>query len=90
MLILFFYLNRNVITKSYQEREAEYAKVRLRILGSAVPDYEDQEPSTNTNPLSSSTYYKKVDNENVYKGSDVPIIRNPQGPNGSKGFSNRR
>ncbi|XP_015788978.1 SUZ domain-containing protein 1 [Tetranychus urticae] len=29
-------------TKSYQEREAEYAKVRLRILGSAVPDYKDQ------------------------------------------------
>ncbi|XP_074602443.1 SUZ RNA-binding domain-containing-like [Brevipalpus obovatus] len=37
------------MTKSLQEREAEYAKVRLRILGSATPNYQGVD-STNSSP----------------------------------------
>ena len=87
-----FIIYRSLSTKSLQEREAEYAKVRLRILGSAVPDYQDQEPSNTifTALSTSSLSYYKVNNETINKNLDVPIIRNPQGPDGSKGFSNRR
>ncbi|XP_053213169.1 SUZ domain-containing protein 1-like isoform X2 [Panonychus citri] len=97
----------NLITKSYQEREAEYAKVRLRILGSAVPDYKDSDlvPSASlsfASSTSTSTSNTVVTNSRQANGDissqasgsksscELPVVRFPQGPDGSKGFSSRR
>lgn len=89
-------------TKSYEEREAEYAKARLRILGSASPQEETsstdvssiggnssqqiEDPSKSNGILSavSSTKLPEVAH------NEVPVIRQPQGPNGSRGFNLQR
>ncbi|RWS04628.1 hypothetical protein B4U79_13845 [Dinothrombium tinctorium] len=86
---------KNTSVKSYEEREAEYAKARLRILGSAVPTYDanDSRIDETSNDNSGTVLNpgpSKV-NGDVNKSSvEVPIIRMPQGPDGSKGFAVKR
>ncbi|RWS24561.1 hypothetical protein B4U80_07981 [Leptotrombidium deliense] len=82
----------NTQGKSYEEREANYAKVRLRIMGSAAPTYDENEENndstktTNTDAGPSSRM-----NGDLMRGQvDVPILRQPQGPDGSKGFTVKR
>lgn len=87
-------------SKTYEEREAEYAKARLRILGSAsAPEtnsHDSNSGQTNCNSVKSNTNSanitpnsttKLVSVENCLNDSNnVPVIRLPLGPDGSKGF----
>ena len=77
--------------KTYEEREAEYARARLRILGSASAP---EEESNNSSPLPSGTQTGNTYNsspkssqlKSLVEESNVPIIRLPIGPDGTKGF----
>lgn len=72
--------------KTYEEREAEYAKARLRILGSASATEEcNNEKTDNNDATLNSTKLQLTNNSN-----EVPVIRLPIGPNGSKGFAFQR
>ncbi|XP_022916220.1 SUZ RNA-binding domain-containing [Onthophagus taurus] len=62
--------------KTLKEREQEYAKARLRILGEASSHEKDDEKICIQNKLKSS------ESENV--------LRQPRGPDGTKGFTIRR
>lgn len=88
-------------TKTLEEREAEYAKARLRILGSSTPQDSSSptEPATTFSPGSSKTSSptNSAKQNGINSGSnslsnapkcDVPVVRQPQGPTeGSKGFN---
>lgn len=87
-------------SKTYEEREAEYAKARLRILGSAsAPEETPVSPlsgtsssvGTNTSnalsPENRSTKLRSLQNSSTNETpNNVPIIRLPLGPDGTKGF----
>ncbi|CAG2181378.1 unnamed protein product [Oppiella nova] len=89
--------------KTYEEREAEYAKARLRILGSASAPEEDTTSTQSTSmaatsaaAVSSGTKTKTSPESrstklgllnNTNELNTVPIIRLPLGPDGTKGFS---
>ena len=75
--------------KTYEEREADYAKARLRILGSASAP----EESNDSTPLPSTTQTGNTYNSspkssqmNSCVEANVPVIRLPTGPDGTKGF----
>ena len=81
-------------SKTYEEREAEYAKARLRILGSASAPEEITQtsgslPSSaqtgNTYNLSPNSSPKSSQNKSCVE-TNVPILRLPIGPDGTKGF----
>ncbi|XP_054713274.1 SUZ domain-containing protein 1-like [Uloborus diversus] len=64
--------------KTLKQREAEYAEARLRILGSAHSEEEEQSVS-NSSPVSLVSSDRKSD-------AEVIVIRLPHGPDGTKGF----
>lgn len=80
------YSNRNgtLSLKTFQEREAEYAKARLRIMGSAVPNYDEKNQlrSSLLSPMNTATPVVKEES----------VSRPPQGPPlvGGRGFGIRR
>lgn len=67
-------------TKTLAEREAAYAEARMRILGAPSADIEETVGRNGPIQLSQQLEAVKV-TENV--------VRQPKGPDGSKGFDNR-
>ena len=74
---------RNHAKKTFEEREALYAEARQRILGSATPNYDEED----INVTSESNLKNNFNNSKIV---EVPITRLPHGPDGSKGFKVRR
>lgn len=76
------YLSSFYNAKTIQEREAEYAKARLRILGANYTNSDDQvEPSSSTN-------CQPINNQLI---RDDNLVRKPQGPTNNNGnFTQRR
>lgn len=83
------------VTKTYEEREAEYKKARERILGSALPppspppssDFPVQASPLLPTPVSSNPVYKPPllatpsTSRSMMSGQmEVPLLRQPQGP----------
>lgn len=64
--------------KTLQQREAEYAQARLRILGAAKNEEEEQE-----NRLTIAT----LDGRSPESSA---VIRQPKGPDGTRGFAEKR
>ncbi|CAI9740896.1 Hypothetical predicted protein [Octopus vulgaris] len=67
--------------KTLEQREAEYAEARLRIMGCAT-GYDGQQtqlPSDNSKPV-------KLLQPLDYCSPDNNIVRQPKGPDGSRGF----
>ncbi|XP_054159337.1 SUZ domain-containing protein 1-like [Oppia nitens] len=91
--------NKSTNSKTYEEREADYAKARLRILGSASAPEEDTNLTQNSslaaiamnNRLSPESSSTKLDlNKHLNETTNnVPIIRLPLGPDGTKGFNSQ-
>ena len=79
MPVFFFLQTQKNVQKSLEQREAEYAEARLRILGNPPP------PPTNNNKV-------KQNNKKAGEGKKNPNgnAAVPKGPDGSKGFQNRR
>lgn len=70
--------------KTLQQKEAEYAEARLRILGQAAAP-EDLTLSPDTNNLS------KLQNRMENLRTEEPaIVRLPKGPDGTRGFSQQQ
>ncbi|KAG8190634.1 hypothetical protein JTE90_002591 [Oedothorax gibbosus] len=67
--------------KTLQQREAEYAEARLRILGSA---HSEEEPSSASNPNSIPPVAPEK------QQAEVIVTRLPKGPDGTDGFSLHR
>ena len=68
--------------KTLQEREAAYAEARLRIFGSA---YSEESDTTGAGDYTESEVARQLE---VLKVADATeIIRQPRGPDGTKGFS---
>lgn len=70
--------------KTFEQREQEYAQARLRILGSAHPDSDQSINSiqaTNSN-INSSNLSNQTNRQNL------SLTRDPNGPDGSRGFKN--
>lgn len=92
---------QRALKKSFEEKQAEYAKARLRILG-ALPSEEDVPESTETfnmknisntlepapasAPSTLPTTQLPINNTTT---NDVAIIRQPTAPDGTRGFSRR-
>ncbi|KAL5014336.1 hypothetical protein ScPMuIL_008606 [Solemya velum] len=71
-------------SKTLKQREAEYAQARLRIMGSA---YSEDDPDSDERPV------KLVQQMEELKQSEencVNVIREPKGPDGTKGFGVKR
>ena len=66
-----------------EEREAAYAEARMRIFGKAEPEEQTQAPEL----YSESSVSKQLQTLKVT--DSVNIIRQPKGPDGSKGFGHR-
>ncbi|GAB1608133.1 SUZ domain-containing protein 1-like [Argonauta hians] len=67
--------------KTLEQREAEYAEARLRIMGCAT-GYDGQQtqlPSDTSKPV-------KLLQQMEYCSPDNNIVRQPKGPDGSRGF----
>lgn len=79
--------------KTLEQREAEYAEARLRIFGAAVSeaDLNSSNNSSDSSPgtvINSQMKGAKVD---VTKTTNnVAVLRQPKGPDGSKGFTSAR
>jgi len=89
-------------TKSYEERAADYAKARERILGSASdsPPSSAGGDSSSTSSTDNNTRPNSKGSSNGHgnrsgnrpavdlqkSGPDVPVVRLPQAPDGSRGF----
>ena len=76
--------------KTLEEREAEYARARLRIMGSAsAPEESNQNSSSRSSPqtTSSSNSSPKWSPLTNNSESNVPILRLPVGPDGTRGFN---
>ncbi|XP_029433606.1 SUZ domain-containing protein 1 isoform X1 [Rhinatrema bivittatum] len=67
--------------KSLAQREAEYAEARKRILGSASAEEEQEKPIIDRPTRISQPEDSKLPNN---------VIRQPLGPDGSQGFTQRR
>ncbi|XP_018083806.1 SUZ domain-containing protein 1-like isoform X1 [Xenopus laevis] len=63
--------------KSLAQREAEYAEARKRILGSASPEEEQEKPVTDRPARTNQVEEIRQQNN---------VIRQPLGPDGSRGF----
>jgi hypothetical protein len=68
-----------IVQKSLEQREAEYAEARLRILGNPPPP---PQPTNNNKP--------KQNNKKAGDGKKTANAAVPKGPDGTKGFQNRR
>ncbi|KAI1283079.1 SUZ domain-containing protein 1 [Halotydeus destructor] len=85
--------------KTYEERVADYAKARERILGSAGTDLTSESPATSPATDSSSTPtaspYQHTAKATQYSSTadrtvqEVPLVRQPQAPDGGRGFGRR-
>ncbi|XP_064610668.1 SUZ domain-containing protein 1-like [Liolophura sinensis] len=77
--------------KSLEQREAEYAEARQRILGAAYNknDYAPVEGATAT-PAQTERPSHLIPNMEELKISDNAVVRQPKGPDGTKGFHVKR
>lgn len=80
--------------KTLQQREAEYAEARLRILGAAKSEEEIAEEKLGKLALTATTVTETPKSSaatcsavGAVTGEPVPLIRQPRGPDGTKGFS---
>ena len=67
-----------------EEREAAYAEARMRIFGSADSTDTDKKSSNDCDGVNISRQIRTLK-----VAESVSIIRQPKGPDGSKGFENR-
>ena len=74
-------VKKTLVKKTLRQREEDYAKARLRILGSAGSP-EPEEDSVNSNNQAVSAQKPKQ--------NDVSTIREPRGPDGTAGFKPRK
>ena len=74
-------------TKTLEQREAEYAEARLRILG---PTYKNSEDSPNVEEGMAEESVTQLFKELNANNNCVPILRQPKGPDGSMGFDMKR
>ncbi|RUS91688.1 hypothetical protein EGW08_000514 [Elysia chlorotica] len=72
-------------SKSLQQREAEYAQARLRILGS-LPPPDDGEESENSSASNNTAPAGKKGNSGYPSSPRVAILRQPRSPDGTSGF----
>lgn len=95
---------QRALMKSLEEKQAEYAKARLRILG-ALPSEKDVpeaaeafnlkdisdtlEPVATSAPSTLPPTQLPIINNNTTT-NDVPVIRQPAAPDGTRGFSRDR
>ncbi|XP_069122315.1 SUZ RNA-binding domain-containing-like [Argopecten irradians] len=77
-------VNANKHNKTLEQREKEYAEARLRILGSASGGFETEQ--TLDNSARPSPRQAQQNNNN----NATEILRQPRGPDGSKGFVQQR
>ncbi|XP_060078428.1 SUZ domain-containing protein 1-like [Ylistrum balloti] len=77
-------VNANKHNKTLEQREKEYAEARLRILGSASGGFETEQ--TIDNSFRPSPRLTQQNNNN----NATEILRQPRGPDGSKGFDQMR
>ncbi|KAJ8395146.1 hypothetical protein AAFF_G00036020 [Aldrovandia affinis] len=71
--------------KSLAQREAEYAEARRRILGSATPEDAPQDRPNTERPVRVGGSPPSEESR-----SNNHVIREPAGPDGTQGFSQRR
>ncbi|RNA39113.1 SUZ domain-containing 1 isoform X1 [Brachionus plicatilis] len=74
--------------KTFEQREQEYAQARLRILGSAHPENVQSTISTQPSNTKTSTNSSNISNHNQMNRQNLNLIRDPNGPDGSRGFKN--
>lgn len=67
--------------KTLQQKEEEYARARLRILGEAAP-VTTPSPDTSLNKLQN-----RMENLRTDESSSCGILRLPRGPDGTRGFA---
>jgi len=67
--------------KTLQQKEAEYAEARLRILGEAAPT------TTPSQDTSLSRLQNRMENLRTDDTSGCGILRLPRGPDGTRGFA---
>lgn len=72
--------------RTLEEREAAYAEARLRILGSAVSSDDEVTDDSCDNRLGQSKSCEAVTSSKERSSSDN-IVRQPRGPDGTKGFA---
>lgn len=89
-------------SKTLKQREEEYAQARLRILGSAAnPDEKDAaaDDASKSSPKSiakskggeaNPTPPSKSNNNKAENTKDANVLRTPKGPDGTKGFHDRK
>lgn len=75
----------NKPTKTLEQREAEYAEARLRILGPTYGNGED-DPEESSDPERIRQLFKDMSTNN----NCVQVLRQPRGPDGSAGFDMKR
>jgi len=66
--------------KTLQQKEAEYAEARLRILGRAAPSPTQDQPAD-------VSLSKRVENLRVADDAACGAVRSPRGPDGTRGFA---
>ncbi|XP_071145766.1 SUZ RNA-binding domain-containing-like [Mytilus edulis] len=78
----------NIPTKTLEQREAEYAEARLRILGPAYGngDGNEEEPQENIAEERVTQLFKELNTNN----NCVEVLRQPKGPDGTPGFDFQR
>ncbi|KAK7501788.1 hypothetical protein BaRGS_00006874 [Batillaria attramentaria] len=83
----------NKPTKTLEQREAEYAEARLRIFGSAdsEADINSSNNASDTGAPASTDGLARGAKVEINKSpNSVAVLRQPKGPDGSKGFSSTR
>jgi hypothetical protein len=74
--------------KTLQQREAEYAEARLRILGNQPPTAVETKPAANGQRVKGGGGGQPRNNGHARNGAALPP--QPRGPDGSKGFQTAR
>ncbi|KAK7094051.1 hypothetical protein V1264_007724 [Littorina saxatilis] len=81
--------------KTLEQREAEYAEARMRIFGEAAEQELEAEPNSDDsnslgaeNCVQATSEKPRMNKVEVKSGNS--IIRQPKGPDGSKGFNSDR
>ncbi|XP_076451349.1 SUZ RNA-binding domain-containing-like [Babylonia areolata] len=79
--------------KTLEQREAEYAEARMRIFGSAEASEPESDANSSGGPVTAVNCTVSDRQYKVNKAeakTDNSIIRQPLGPDGSKGFHSNR
>lgn len=84
-LILSGAVNSNKNHKSLEEREAAYAEARMRIFGAS----QSSDEASGVGDYSNSAVAKQLETMRMIDNSPS-IIRQPHGPDGTKGFGANR